>query len=195
MLGDLLGGLRNRLEHGPDRAGRDTVDPYFPVDEISRQRLRERVNGALGGGVVEKRRASFQPGDRPGVDDYSPRLQMPESGFRHEKISIDVRAERGVPLVLGNLFQTRSRLLIRSIVDQDVEMPERLDDLIDGLITEMGVADVTRNEKAFLVLSLYRPLRLFSIRLLCGQINDGDVCPFSCEKHGDGAARCPSLLP
>src|SRR5919107_2972940 len=187
-LRDLLGGLVRRVERGPHGAGRDAVDAYAPLDEALRERLREGVDRALRGRVVQKLFAPLQARYRARVD-YGRALLHPfERGLRHEEVAVDVRLEGAVELLLGHVFERLLVLLEGRVVDEYVELAELLHRPLDGLAAEPRLAHVAGDEQRPTPLALYRLARLLRVPLLFGKVDDCHVRALAREEDCDGAA-------
>lgn len=62
-----------------------------------------------------------------------------------------------------------------SVVDEDIDPAPSLDDLLDNSVTSLLVPDILGDEETFLTGSNDELLGLFSIDLLFGQVDDGDL--------------------
>jgi len=62
-----------------------------------------------------------------------------------------------------------------SVVDEDIDPAPSLDNLLNDSVTSLLVPDVLGDEEAFLTGSNDELLGLFSIDLLFGQVDDGDL--------------------
>src|SRR6266480_4359256 len=75
-------------------------------------------------------------------------------------------------------------MLLRCIIDQDVDPAEPLLSLCDGLFTKFLIADIAINEQAFTSLLFYEPPGFFRIFVLL-QIDDRYTCAFfgKCDRN------------
>ena len=69
MLGDMLGIEGRGDERGPDRPGRDGIDPDPLLNQHFRKRSREAHDRAFGRGIAEQGLVTLERRDRGGVDD------------------------------------------------------------------------------------------------------------------------------
>ena len=62
-----------------------------------------------------------------------------------------------------------------SVVDEDIDPAPSMDDLLNDSVTSLLVPDILGDEETFLTGSNDELLGLFSINLLFGQVDDGDL--------------------
>src|SRR5215204_570121 len=186
---DVLGVEGRGDERRPDRPRRDAVHPDALLDELLRERAGEGDDRALRGAVVEKLRAAAIGRHRCGVDDRGALLQMRQRRLGHEEIAEDVGSEGALDLLRRDLVDVLLRMLLGGVVDEDVEAAEAIDDLLDRLLAEAGVADVAGDGEAVAPLGLDEPLGLARVLALV-QVHDGDVSALAGEqdRHGAGDA-------
>ena len=85
-LGDLLGPLASeRVEGGPDRTGRDSVDADALLDGVLRVGAGEGGHRALGRAVVEQLGRALVHRHRRAVDDRRALLEVRPGGLGHEE--------------------------------------------------------------------------------------------------------------
>src|SRR5215203_4812929 len=184
---DVLGVEGRGDERRPDRPRRDAVHPDALLDELLRERAGEGDDRALRGAVVEKLRAAAIGRHRCGVDDRGALLQMRQRRLGHEEIAEDVGSEGALDLLRRDLVDVLLRMLLGGVVDEDVEAAEAVDDLLDRLLAEAGVADVAGDGEAVAPLGLDEPLGLARVLALV-QVHDGDVRALAGEQDRHGAA-------
>jgi hypothetical protein len=106
---------------------------------------------------------------------------------RHIKIRKDVRAEGAIELVVGDAVDRVLLMLIRSVVDEDVQPTEGVDGLLNGLATELRIANVAREQETSPPFANHGGLRFLGVSLLLRQIDNGDIGTFACIEHCHGA--------
>src|SRR3954465_5665136 len=183
VLRRLLRLLVRNIERGPDRTRRDAVHANALLDETLRERFREGVDGAFRRRVVEQFLTSLHAGDGAGIHDRAAFLQVRDRGARHEKVTKDVRAERTLELLVGDLLDGRLMLLEGGVVHEPIEPSELAHGLLHRPAAEFRVAHVAGNEETSLTLGFDRGARLVGIALLLGQVHDGDVGAFARVEH------------
>ena len=116
-----------------------------------------------------------------------PSREVFERGLRREEVGEDVRAERGVELLLGDVADPLLRELDGRVVDEHVKPAERLGRLLDGAAALCLLPHVGLDREAAPALLFDLPLGLLRV-LVFVEVDDGDVGALSGEKDGDGAA-------
>src|SRR4029434_4221125 len=89
----------------------------------------------------------------------------------------NVRPKRSLELVCRNFLNRLLQMLLRCVIDQDVDPAESLLSLCDDLLTKFLIADIAINEQAFASLLFYEPPGFFRIFVLL-QIDDRYICAF-----------------
>ena len=184
---DLVGREGRGDQRRPDRPGGDPVDADAALDQREGQRAGERDDGPLGRGVVEEHGVALVGGHRGRVDDRRALLEVRQRGLGHEELAEDVGPERALELLGGDLLDRILGVLLGGVVDQDLEMPELVHRLADGIAAEGFVADVAGDGQAAAAL-LLDPLAGLGGVLVLVQVDDGDVGALAGEGDGDGAA-------
>src|SRR5215207_11145173 len=105
------------------------------------------MNRPLGGRIIEQILIAFEACDRTAVDDRVTSLQVFEGGPSHVKVAVDVDAKRAIPILVADLIERFLMFLKCRVVDEDVQLPKRLDGLLHGTFTEPGIADVAMNQQ------------------------------------------------
>src|SRR4029453_362345 len=102
-------------------------------------------------------RAAFVSRDRGGVDNRVSFLQVFHGSLGHEEKRENIRPKRLLELARSNFLNRILQMLLRCIVDQDVDPAEPLLSLCDDLLTKFLIADIAINEQAFASLLFYEP--------------------------------------
>lgn len=90
--------------------------------------------------------------------------------------------------LLGELADAVGHVLVRGVVDENVDSAQVRDRLVDDLLACLLGPQVGRAEEALPPPFLHLPLRLLRVVLLFGQVVDQRVCAFHGVQDGDGAA-------
>jgi hypothetical protein len=116
------------------------------------------------------------------------RLEVPERGAREVEVGVDVRPERLVPLGVVDLVERRLVLLVRGVVDEDVEPAELAHGALHRRGAERGVLDVAGDAQEAAPGALDVRAHLVGVGLLLGEVDDGHVGALAGVEHGHRAA-------
>ena len=125
-------------------AGRDRVDGDAVRGELDRERLGERDDRPLGGGVRAEAADDEDVGGRAHVDDPSALAlldHLPRRGAAAVEVAVQVRGEQPVPVVVGRL-DDRLHDQPRRVVHPDVDAAEALDCELGQPVDGRAVAGV-----------------------------------------------------
>src|SRR5437879_11469411 len=100
---------------------------------------------------------------------------MSHRGFGHEEHRKDVSAKSSLELFLRDLGNALLRLLLRRVVDQDVDAAEFSSGSLNRIFTKLFATNVAGEQQAFAPFSFDQPLRFPGIPMLV-EITDCDVC-------------------
>jgi hypothetical protein len=106
---------------------------------------------------------------------------------RHVEVAVDVGAEGEVEPLVGDLLERGGVLLVGGVVDEHVELAERLHRLGDRPVAEPRVLDVAGEQEAAPPFGFDSRLGLAGIAVRI-EVDDGDVGALAREQHRDGAA-------
>lgn len=81
---------------------------------------------------------------------------MRQRRLDHVEVAEDVGLEGTQQLLVGYLSDVIPVVLLRGIVDQNVELAEGLDRLVDDLATECCITDIALQQQAFPAFGLYQ---------------------------------------
>lgn len=98
------------------------------------------------------------------------------------------RERRAFACLLCELADAVYHVLVRGVVDEDVDGAQVCDRLVDDLLTRLLGPQVGRAEEAFPPLPLHLSLRLLGVVLLFWQVVDQRVCALHGVQDGNGAA-------
>src|SRR5262245_50166969 len=107
---------------------------------------------------------------------------MGERSLREVEHPEDVRAERALGLLLRDLLQRLAGVLLRGVVDEDVELLQLLHRALDGLRAKRGRADVARLREGTAPLALDEARGLARVLVLL-EIEDRDVGALGGERE------------
>ena len=110
---------------------------------------------------------------------------MVKSIFRHGKDLKDVASESALDILQINILEVLAHDLLRSIVDQDVDLAKLIDVLLDGVFASLVVHEVSGEQNTLAALLLDHLLGLFGVFLLLGEVHDCHVSTFAGEEDGD----------
>jgi len=113
---------------------------------------------------------------------------VPNGSAAQVKISVDIRFEGSIKLLVRNLRQFRNTVLIRCVAHQNVEFAECLEGLADALVAEAAIRQISGDQNTFPAAGLDDAPRLLGIGFLGGKINDSHVRPFAGIEIGNRAA-------
>src|SRR5688572_25694768 len=113
---------------------------------------------------------------------------MRQGGASHVEVPVNVRAERAIELLVGNLLDRLLMLLIGGVVDKDIQSAKFLDRSPDRFRAELRTLDVARNQQCAASFGLDGLQRRPGVRFLDRQIYNGDIGAFAREQNGNRAA-------
>src|SRR5215216_3580512 len=102
---------------------------------------------------------------------------MLHGSLRHEEKRENIRPKRSLELARSNFLDGILEMLLRCVIDQNVDSAQPLLSLRDCLPAKFLVADITINQQAFATLLFYESLGLFRIFVLL-QVDDCYICAF-----------------
>src|SRR3954471_918699 len=121
---DLVLRERGHDQRRPDRPRRHAVHPDLALHQGLGESEGEHVDRALRGGVVDQLLVAAQAVDRPGVDDRRTLAHVLERLVGAPPRAVDVRLERALPLLGGDLARVVDRRLRAGVVHQDVDLAQ-----------------------------------------------------------------------
>ncbi len=142
------------------------------------------MNRALGRRIVEQRGASLEPGDRSGVDDDAAFRQVRQCGARRAVHRQDVDGERVRHLLVREFLECVAMLLIRRVVDEDVEASEVTDRVVHDARAHAGIGETARQKQGRLARTFYVVTCDFGVTDFFGQMADGDIRALAREHDG-----------
>ncbi len=180
------------LQRGPERAGGDDVDPDALRGELLGQRLADRVDRGLGGGVVHQPGGGGVGLDRAGGDDGRAGRQVRHGLLHDPEHRVDVGLEGGVELLAGQVGEVVDPHLLAGDQHDRVEAAELGDRGAHELAGPRsrptgrpgrgrplaGVADELRDG--------------LGVGLLLGQVVQDDVGALRGRRRSRRRGRCPS---
>src|SRR5690606_15708402 len=170
----LVAALR-RAQGRPDGAGRDAVDPDTALDQVLGERLGERVYRALGRRIVDQRLVAFESYHGAGIDDGGAGFHMGKRTLRHIEIAENVRPERLLPLLDGDLVQTCPVLLVSGVVDEHVQASQLAGDLFHRRLAKRRIPNVAGDEQGLAAFRLDFIGRALRVRLLAFEVDNRDI--------------------
>lgn len=108
-----------------------------------------------------------------------------KSIFRHGKDLKDVASESTLDILQIDVLEVLAHDLLRSIVDQDVDLAKLFDMLLDGFLASLVVHEISGEQNTLTTLLLNHLLGLFGISLLFGEVHDCHVSAFAGEEDGN----------
>jgi len=108
-------------------------------------------------------------------------------GLGHKEVAEDIRPECAFELLFRDVLDALLRMLLSSIVDEDVKVTELFDSLLHGGLAELLAAHVSCDREAFPALGFDQPAGLFRVGLFI-EIDDCDVCAHFRKEYGDCSA-------
>src|SRR3989441_269156 len=186
-LGEVGGELLPEVRPEDARSDRVHGDP------VGRQLLgddaRQRDHAHLGHAVGRHRRRRDGPGDRGDVDD-PPRLPLDEVGrdrLARQEDRLRVDREGAVPVLLGIVGEGHpGRSRGPRVVDEDVDLTERLAHAVDHRLDVGGAGDVGLHGEDLAAQSLNLAGDLLSVQHL--DVGDGDIGAFARQCQRDATA-------
>src|SRR5205085_6543351 len=132
----------------------------------------------------------FERRHRAGVDDRAALLHVRQRRLHHVNVPEDVRSERPLELLLADVENRFLLLLIRGVVDEDVEPSEFLHDTIDeraALRATLHVESMRERATPRLFDEPHRFLRVAFFFL--GEVADRDVRTFTRKRDRNCATN------
>src|SRR5690606_26912390 len=108
---------------------------------------------------------------------------MRQRRARYVEHAEDVGLVCAIELLVGNVRKLLLIVLFRGVVHQYVETAELADYLLDELLADLAVSDITRHGKGLAALVPDQPLRLGGILFLV-LVEKGDLRAFARKQHG-----------
>lgn len=112
-------------------------------------------------------------------------LHVMERILCHSKDLKNVASECTLDIIQIDVLEILTHDLLGSVVDQNMDDTKLINMLLNSLLARLVIHKISGKEDTLATFLLDHSLGLFGILLFFWEVDDSDVCAFTCEEDGD----------